>query len=115
MKLTEGSEALCGLHNVVSGHTVAKTTLREGPDPVPLLPHTEAASRNTAHLLPGHFLCLLPGGGHLDHVPQQGQPSFFDQQGAVLVGCGEGQTSRSAQTSSSLGPRTHPCCEGHPP
>lgn len=54
-------------------------------------PPNQGFNGNTARLLPGHFLGLLPSGGHLDHVLQKGQPPFFDQQGAVLVRCGRGR------------------------
>lgn len=50
-------------------------------------PPNQGPGRYTACPLPGHLLGLLPRGGHLDHVPQKGHPTFFDQQGAVLVRC----------------------------
>lgn len=102
--------------HLVSGHTVAEMTLGEAPAghqyPVHLHTHLQVAlaisaildhqgaptmsptppnqgsGRYTAWLLPGHLLGLLPCGRHLDHVPQKGHPTFFDQQGAVLVRCG---------------------------
>lgn len=49
--------------------------------------HTKALVRNAAGCLPGHLLGFLPGSGHPDQVPQQGHPTFFNQQGAVLVSC----------------------------
>lgn len=42
-------------------------------------------ARNAVCFLPGHLLGFLPGSTHLDQVPQQGHPTFFNQQGAVLV------------------------------
>lgn len=73
------------------------------------------APTETACLLPGHLLGLLPCGHHLDHVPQKGHPTFFDQQGAVLVRCGERrgrqQGTNQGGSSLSLGPETHPCCD----
>jgi hypothetical protein len=52
-----------------------------------LPPQRSAKPKPIVCLLPGHFLGLLPGGRHLDHVPQKRHPTFFDQQGAVLVSC----------------------------
>lgn len=42
-------------------------------------------ARNAVCFLPSHLLGFLPGSTHLDQVPQQGHPTFFNQQGAVLV------------------------------
>lgn len=53
------------------------------PFPLPSSQGTQTGTQ--VRLLPGHLLGFLPRSGHLDQVLQQGQPTFFDQQGAVLV------------------------------
>lgn len=85
----------------------------------PWLSQVQAPGRNTASLSPGHFLGLLPRGRHLDHVPQEGHPAFFDQQRAVLVRCGGGGEGRQhvirVGLLSACGPETLPCSEDGPP
>ena len=82
------------------------------------LPLVYAPGRNTASLSPGHFLGLLPCGRHLDHVPQEGHPTFFDQQRAVLVRCGGGEGRQHVirvGLLSACGPETLSCSEDGPP